>query len=117
MDRPKIVCLCGSTRFKSAYEEANYRETLKGNIVLSVGAYMHHDSNGNLLKVGDLEMPLITEDQKKMLDKLHFEKIKLADEILVLNVDGYIGESTRNEIDFARRMDKVIKYLEGGIND
>lgn len=98
--RPKIVCLCGSTNFKSAYAKANYEETLKGNIVLSVGCYMHYDN-----------IPF-TKGQKDMLDKLHFAKIDLADEILVLNVSGYIGYSTRNEIEFAKKLGKKVRYLE-----
>lgn len=104
MSRPKIVCLCGSTRFKAAYLSANFDETMKGNIVLSVGFYANADNIR------------ITEKQKIALDKLHFEKIKLADEILVLNVGGYIGYSTGNEIIFARRRNKVIKYLEEDSN-
>lgn len=99
-DRPRIVCLCGSTRFKQAFEEANWNETLGGNIVLSVGCFMHADSKP------------ITMPQKFALDELHKRKIDLADEVLVLNVGGYIGQSTRSEIEYAEAHGKPVRYLE-----
>jgi hypothetical protein len=101
VNRPKIVCLCGSTKFKTAYEKANFEESLKGNIVLSVGCFGHADA-----------VPL-TKEQKQLLDELHFAKIDLADEIFVLNVNLYEGESTRNEIRYAQQLGKPIRYLEG----
>ena len=78
---PKVICLCGSTRFKDAYVKAMRDETLEGNIVLSVGMFSHEE---NIDMSGDL---------KKMLDQLHLRKIDKADEVLVLNVGGYIGSS------------------------
>jgi len=96
---PTIVCLCGSTRFMEAFYEANMRLTLEGKIVLTVGMSSH----GNYQP---------TEEQKQALDKLHFRKIELSDEILVLNVGGYIGQSTRNEIAHATKCGKIIRYLE-----
>lgn len=103
--RPRIVCLCGSTRFMAAFQEANLRETLAGRIVLSVGAFVHSDSE--LLASG-----VLTEVKKRALDELHKRKIDLADEILVLNVGGYIGESTRSEIAYAEAHGKIVRYLE-----
>jgi hypothetical protein len=100
MNKPTIVCLCGSTRFKNAFEEQTKVETLKGNIVLGVGLYSHHDN-----------IPL-DEETVKMLDRVHLSKIALADEILVINVGDYIGESTQKEIEYARKMYKTIRYLE-----
>lgn len=97
---PKIVCLCGSTRFKDAYIEVNKNETLKGNIVLSVGLYGYEE---NL----DMSGPT-----KKMLDQLHLRKIDLADEVFILNVNGYIGESTKREILYASQQNKPVRYLE-----
>ena len=99
--RRTIVCLCGSTKFKDAFIEANFRETMKGHIVLSVGFFRHTD-----------EVRSCTEEEKKMLDALHFDKIELADEVLVLNVGGYIGESTQSELDYAIEHGKNIRYLE-----
>lgn len=100
---PDIVCLCGSTKFKQAFIDAQMRETLAGRIVLSVGSYMHSDP-----KIADIITPAV----KRALDELHKRKIDLCDEILVLNVDGYIGESTRGEIDYALRAGKAVRYLE-----
>lgn len=96
--KPKIVCLCGSTRFKKEYERAVWEEGLAGKIVLSVCAYVHAD------KI------YITEEQKRKLDELHFRKIDLADEILVINVGGYVGWSTAREIKYARGKGKSIRY-------
>jgi hypothetical protein len=97
----KIITLCGSTRFKEQYLEAQKRLTLEGNIVISVGLFGHS---------GDDEV--WTEGTKAMLDDMHKRKIDLADEIFVVNVDGYIGESTRSEIEYAKANGKVVKYLE-----
>ena len=98
MTRPTIVCLCGSTKFKTTFEQANRDETLLGRIVLGVAVFGHIDG--------------VDADAKVMLDELHFAKIDLADEILVLNVGGYIGYSTRREINYATTQSKVIRYLE-----
>ena len=102
---PRIVVLCGSTRFGSTFEDENLRLTLEGCIVLSVGAVTTSDEA--LLKDGR-----ITDRCKKSLDRLHLRKIDLADEVRVLNLGGYIGESTRNEIDYAEWRGKPITYLE-----
>jgi len=101
--KPTVVCLCGSTRFVKAFVEANLRETLAGRIVLSIGCNTKSDH--------DLEVAGVHLD-KDMLDVLHLFKIDLADEILVLNGDGYIGASTRREITYARRKNKRVRYLE-----
>lgn len=98
---PRIVCLCGSTRFMEAYQEANLRETLAGKIVLSVGCNTKDD-----------RMLGLSPEVKLSLDDLHKRKIDLADEVLVLNVGGYIGESTRGEIEYANRWGKVVRYLD-----
>ena len=104
--KPRVVCLCGSTRFKEAFDEANYQETMAGRIVLSVGFYMHATGNRHGEGVG------ATPGQKVALDVLHKRKIDLADEVLVLNVGGYVGESTRSEIDYAQSHGKPIRWLE-----
>jgi hypothetical protein len=103
---PKIVCLCGSTRFYEAFMQANYEETMAGRIVLSVGFFMHRADTHN-------ESVGCTPEQKIGLDELHKRKIDLADEVIVLNVGGYIGESTRSEIEYAQRLGMPIRYLEG----
>ncbi len=97
----KVITLCGSTRFKDAFNEAQKRLTLEGHIVISVGLFGHS---------GDEEVwkPGI----KDMLDRMHMSKIDMADEIFVINVNGYIGESTKEEIVYALSRGKVVKYLE-----
>jgi hypothetical protein len=104
---PIVVCLCGSTRFSAAFREANLRETLDGKIVLSIGCDMRSDQDifGHLS--ADELMRV-----KARLDELHLRKIDLADEILVLNVGGYVGESTSREIAYAQAIGKSVRYLE-----
>lgn len=120
--RPVIVCLCGSTRFYEAFQEANYRETMAGRIVLSVGFYRPLIKQRVTVDGCMGETPAIIEvhgqavgctpEQKVELDRLHCEKIDLADECLVLNVGGYVGESTRREVLHAARGGKTIRWLE-----
>ncbi|MBQ7919847.1 MAG: hypothetical protein IJ324_07915 [Lachnospiraceae bacterium] len=104
----KVITLCGSTRFKEQFLEAQKRLTLEGNIVISVGLFGHS---------GDPEVwEGMSEDtltkMKHMLDDMHKCKIDMADEIYVINVGGYIGESTRSEIEYAKNAGKVVRYLE-----
>jgi hypothetical protein len=96
----KIITLCGSTRFKDEFITEQKRLTLEGNIVISVGLFGHS---------GDSEV--WSESAKEMLDDMHKRKIDLADEIFVINVGGYIGSSTRSEIEYAISTDKPISYL------
>lgn len=106
-ERPLIVCLCGSTRFYEAFQQANYDETMAGRIVLSVGFYPHSTAaTGHGEGVGH------DSAEKIALDELHKRKIDLCDEVYVLNVGGYIGSSTRSEIDYAIANGKPIRYLE-----
>lgn len=105
--RPPIVCLCGSTRFSEAYQRANFEETLLGRIVLTIGCDMKSDES-LFRSLGPDELEAL----RHQLDELHLRKIDLADEILVLNVDGYIGESTRREIKYAEDHGKRVRYLE-----
>jgi hypothetical protein len=95
-----IICLCGSTKFKQEYERENKRLSLEGNVVLSVSGFHHAD-----------DYPL-TDDQKTLLDLVHKSKIDLADEIFVLNVGGYVGQSTMSEITYAMSHGKIVRYLE-----
>jgi len=101
---PKVVCLCGSTRFKEEFLQAQYDETMKGNIVLTVG-FWHHAEAG-------VTRPSLNNEQKALLDELHKRKIDLSDEIFVLNVDGYVGDSTHSEIQYAEDAGKGIRYLQ-----
>ena len=103
-----VITLCGSTRFKDAFEQANKRLTLVGNIVISVGLYGH---SGDAEVWEGMDEDTLTAT-KVMLDDMHKRKIDLADEIYVLNVGGYVGESTRSEIAYAKALGKPVRYLE-----
>lgn len=104
-----VVTLCGSTRFKDEFYEAQKRFTLEGNIVISVGLFGH---------AGDQEVwDGMDEDTlskwfcvktKEMIDDMHKRKIDMADSIYVINVGGYIGESTRSEINYAEKTGKGV---------
>lgn len=104
----KIVTLCGSTKFKKEFLEVQKKLTLLGYIVISVGLFGHSGDNevwenmdeGTLTKT------------KSMLDDMHKRKIDLSDMIYVINVGGYIGESTRSEIEYAISTGKEVRYLE-----
>ena len=97
----KVITLCGRTRFKDEFMKAQKRLTLEGNIVISVGLFGHS---------GDDEV--WTDGTKEMLDDMHKRKIDMADEIYVINVGGYIGSSTRSEIEYAEATGKTVRYLE-----
>lgn len=96
-----VITLCGSTRFKEQFLEAQKRLTLEGNIVISVGLFGHS---------GDEEV--WTPGTKEKLDNMHKRKIDMADAIYVINPGGYIGESTRSEIEYAKANGKKVLYLE-----
>ena len=100
---PHIVCLCGSTRFMEAFFEAGWKFTLEGKIVLSVGVCKHAKHHG---------AEALGPGVAAKLDELHLRKIDLSDSVFVLNVGGYIGESTANEIAYAEQHNKPIGYLE-----
>jgi hypothetical protein len=97
---PEKVCLCGSTRFFRTFDDWNYRLTLEGKIVLSIGCNTKSDKGLGL-----------TADDKVRLDELHKRKIDLADWVFVLDVDRYIGDSTRSEIDYAMAHGKPVRFL------
>ena len=100
MSTPSIVAIIGSTRFKDFHLGAMQRETLKGNIVLSAGFFHHRDP-----------YPISSEEKAK-LDELSKRKIDLADSIYVVNVNGYVGETTTELIKYAREKNKPISSME-----
>ncbi len=104
---PVIVCLCGSTRFSKAFQDAQLSETLRGKIVLTIGCNMRTDTE----LFGELPQDEL-ERIKSELDELHLRKIDLADDVFILNVGGYTGESTKCEIQYAVDHGKNIRYLE-----
>ena len=104
----RIITLCGSTRFKDEFMEAQKRLTLEGNIVISVGLFGHA---GDAEVWENMDEGTLTKT-KEMLDDMHKRKIDMADEIYVINVGGYIGSSTRSEIEYAKMTGKTVRYLE-----
>ena len=97
----KVITLCGSTKFKDEFYEAQKKLTLEGKIVLSVAMFGHSGDN-----------EVWSEGVKDMLDDMHKREIDMADEIFVINKNGYIGTSTKSEIEYATKTNKEINYLE-----
>ncbi len=98
LDRPEIVCICGSTRFVDEMRAVNRDLTLAGAIVVAPG------------EAGEP----VTDEQKTALDALHLRKIDLADRVLVVNPGGYIGESTSREIAYAHATGKPVSFTDPG---
>lgn len=96
-----IITLCGSIKFKNEFIKVQERLTLEGNIVLTPNFFYN------------IKKEHINEKTKKMLDEMHRQKIDMSDEIYVINLGGYIGESTKSEIEYAQEKEKKISYLEG----
>jgi hypothetical protein len=101
-DRPRIICLCGSSRFRAEYEFHADRLTHEGQIVLTIHCF----------KGQHAEVPGMDEAVRESLDELHKRKIDLADSVFILNVGGYIGDSTASEIAYARMHGKPLAFLE-----
>ena len=99
----KIITLCGSTKFKDDFIRAAEELSLAGNIVISLGLFGHADHKYSTV---------ITDEVKEMLDRNHKNKILLSDAIYVINKNGYIGNSTKSEIEFAKQHGKEILYME-----
>ena len=96
----KVITLCGSIKFKKEFLKIQEKLTLNGNIVLTPNFFQ------------SIKKEEINEQTKKMLDEMHRQKIDMSDVIYVINVNGYIGESTKNEIEYAKSKNKEIFYLE-----
>lgn len=104
-DNIQVVTLCGSSKFKVEFDKANEKLTLAGYIVISMGVFGH--------LMSDEERAInFTDEVKDKLDILHYRKIDRSDSIYVINLNGYIGSSTRKEIEYARSKGKQIGYLE-----
>jgi [ribosomal protein S18]-alanine N-acetyltransferase len=98
MDGMKVITLCGSTRFKKQFEEVNADLTRQGNVVISLAFFEKSEGMD------------ITEEEAAIFEKVHFHKIDLANEIFVIDVDRYIGSSTRTEIQYAEQHGKAVRY-------
>ena len=105
MDKFNVITLCGSTKFKSEYIDVTKWLTLQGNIVISVGLF------------GQADGEKLTQEEKVMLDKLHKGKIDICDEIFVVNVGGYIGSSTKSEMEYADVNGKKIRFLTDELSE
>lgn len=101
--RPEVVTICGSTRFKEETLQAIAEAEFKGFVALSVGSYMHADGY------------TLTDEQKQGFDELHKWKIAMSDAVLVINEDGYVGSSTRSEIEFARSIGVEVRWRFPGM--
>ena len=95
-----IITLCGSIKFKDKFIKVQEKLTLEGNIVLTPNFF------------NNIKKEEIDEKTKKMLDEMHRQKIDMSDEIYIINFGGYIGESTKAEIEYAKTKGKKISYLE-----
>ncbi|MDG5788358.1 hypothetical protein QA612_12785 [Evansella sp. AB-P1] len=98
-----VITLCGSTKFKEQFEQANAHLTLQGNIVISLGFFEQYEG----IELND--------EQIRLFEKIHIKKIDMSDEIFVIDVNGYIGESTRKEIDYAHIHEKTVNYYSKSI--
>ncbi|MFI3242387.1 MAG: hypothetical protein R3Y43_07460 [Alphaproteobacteria bacterium] len=107
-EKYKVITLCGSTKFKNEFLQTQKELSLKGNIVISVGLFGHSGDNEVW---GNMAEDTLTKT-KEMLDDMHKRKIDMADEIFVINVGGYIGSSTKSEIEYAIKTGKKVNYLE-----
>lgn len=94
----KVITLCGSTKFEEKYHEINAKLTLEGNVVISCGVFNY-------------KSPVKEEKVLELLQAIHKQKIDMADEIFIINVGGYIGDHTAEEIEYAKKVGKKIKYL------
>ena len=101
MEKVKVICLCGSRKFEEEFISLQTRLTLEGNVVLTP-----------LFSFYNVEVEELTKEQISVLKNLHLKRIEVADEVLVINKDGYIGESTKAEIEYATMLNKKINYLQ-----
>lgn len=94
----KVITVCGSLRFMKEIMEITEKMDLQGNCMLSIVYPTRTDKDD------------YTEEEKVVLREMHKERIKISDAILVVNVDNYIGSSTKSEIEFAKSLNKEIVY-------
>jgi hypothetical protein len=109
LPKPKTITLCGSTRFPEAHYLAMMHLSLMGHIVIPLGLQGHADQpTGARFITADGNM---SDERKQKLDELHYRKIDKSDGIYVVNVGGYVGESTRNEIRYAVEHGKSVWWM------
>lgn len=98
-----VITLCGSMRFREEFERLEAELTLAGHIVLTPAALV--PSTG------------LDVEERARLGRTHLQKVVMADEVVIVNVGGYVGESTRREIEHARSRGVAVSYLEPHAND
>jgi hypothetical protein len=109
MSAPKVYTLCGSSRFPQAFHLVNAHLSLMGHVVISLGLFGHADEPiGSRFLTSDGNE---NTEEKQRLDQLHFRKIDLSDAIFVVNVGGYVGSSTKREIEYALSKGKAVEWL------
>jgi hypothetical protein len=106
MKKTKIVCFCGSTRFANTFMIERWKLEKQGIITLGInilpnGYFTDTDHHG-----------AEQEGVKDILDDLHKRKIDISDEVVILNVGGYIGDSTKSELDYTVKIGKPVVYFE-----
>ena len=94
----RIITVCGSYRFKKEMVEITEKLALQGNCMITP------------IELSKTNKEAYTEADVKMLEKMHKEKIKISDAILVVNVNDYIGSSTQKEIEYAKSLNKEVLY-------
>jgi hypothetical protein len=100
----KVVTLCGSTKFEAEFAETNQRLTMEGCVVISLGMF-------SLPDLPDYDWTADSSDLKGRLGGVHFQKIRMADEVYIVDPGGYVGESTQREIAYAQSLGKPVRYL------
>jgi hypothetical protein len=100
----KVITLCGSTKFEAEFAEVNQRLTMDGCVVISLGMF-------SLPDLPDYDWTADCSDLKGRLGAMHFQKIRMADEVYIVDPGGYVGESTRREIAYAESLGKPVRYL------
>ena len=100
----KVITLCGSTRFEAEFAEVNQRLTMEGCVVISLGMFRLPD-------LSDYDSTADRSDLKARLGGVQFQKIRMADEVFIVDPGGYVGESTRREIAYAEALGKPVRYL------
>lgn len=100
VERPKVVCLCGSLRFQRLFDSERRRLTAQGVVVLGPEEV-------------DEEL---TPSMRATLGELHLRRIDLADEVRIVSEDGYVGSATRREIQYALENQKTISTVEPNLD-
>ena len=100
----KVITLCGSTKFEAEFAEVNQRLTMEGCVVLSLGMF-------SLPDLPEYDWTADSSELRGRLVGVHLQKIRMADEVYIVDPGGYVGESTRREIAYAESLGKSVRYL------